>query len=304
MNEYGVFDVSDVDDPDAGQRVGERIGGETEAEMYAALDLPLIPPELREDAGEIQAAREDDLPDLLEDGELRGDLHTHTDWSDGDDSIETMVEAAVDFGYDYHGITDHAAGPGVFGNTGLNEDDIREQIDAVDQYRKNTEIKLFHGIEANVDADGGVTTDDDVLAELDFVIASPHSALNQDRSEATDRLVSAIEHPEVDILGHPTGRLINDRPGVDLDVQRIADAAAENGVALEINANPHRLDLRAEAARVAIEAGATITINTDGHGTTEFEKIVYGVHTARRGWVETDDVLNARDAAGVRDFLE
>jgi DNA polymerase (family 10) len=304
MNEYGVFDVSDVEDPDAGQRVGERVAGETEQEMYAALDLPLIPPELREDAGEVQAAQEGDLPDLLEEGQLRGDLHTHTDWSDGTDSLEAMVEAAADVGYDYHGVTDHAAGPGVFGNTGLSEDDVREQMGVVDDLRGEYDVEIFHGLEANVDAEGALTTDDDLLAELDLVIAAPHSALGQDREPATDRLVRAVEHPETDILAHPTGRLINDRPGLDLDVERLAAAAADHDTALEINADPHRLDLRAEAARVAVDAGATITVNTDGHGTTAFEKIVYGVHTARRGWVETADVLNARDAEGVRDFLE
>jgi DNA polymerase (family 10) len=304
MNEYGVFDISEVADPDAGQRVGQRIAGDTENEMYAALDLPFIPPELREDAGEVQAAQEGHLPDLLVEDDINGDFHTHTDWSDGTATIEEMIAAAADFGYDYHGVTDHAEGPGVFGATGLSAADIREQMGVIEDLRDQYDIDVFHGIEANIDADGAITTDNDVLAALDLVIVSPHSALGQGRDAATARIVRALEHPAVDILAHPTGRLINDRPGLDLAFERVAEAAAEHDTALEINANPHRLDLRAEAVRVAANAGATIAINTDSHGTTGFEKIAYGVHTARRGWIEPADVINTRDVEGVRAFIE
>ena len=309
LNEYGCFDVSAVDDPDAGQRVGERVAGETEAGMYAALDLPLIPPELRENTGEIEAAREDGLPDLVTEDAIRGDLHAHSEWSDGDATVEEMALGAAEFGHDYLAITDHAEGPGVFGNTGLAPDEIREQADAIADARDaladaGHDLELLHGVETNVTAGGGLSTPDDVLAELDIVIASPHAALDQDREPATDRLVAAIEHPQTDILGHPTGRMINQRPGLSPDIDRLADAAAESETALEINANPNRLDLRDSAVRVAVEAGAVLAIGTDAHRPGAFAEGRYGVHTARRGWAETDDVLTARDIDGVRAFLD
>ena len=305
MNEYGVFDVTDVDDPDAGQRVGERIAGETEESMYAALDLPLIPPEIREGAGEIDAAREGTLPELVVEGDVRGDLHTHTDWSDGRASIAEMAQAAAERGYDYYAVTDHASGPGMVGGVGLSDDEIREQMDAIEDAREKTDsgLTLLHGIETNIDADGGLSTADDLLADLDVVVASPHAALGQDRETATDRLVRAVEHPSVDILGHPTGRLINEREGLDLDVARIAEAAADAGTALEINADPARLDLHGELVRVAIDAGATIAVDTDGHAPGALAYIRYGVHTARRGWCESDEVLNTRDVDELRAFL-
>ncbi|WP_435063617.1 DNA polymerase/3'-5' exonuclease PolX [Halobaculum sp. EA56] len=302
LNEYGVFDIRDVDDPDAGQRVGERLGGAEESEMYGALDLPVIPPELREDTGEIDAAAAGGLPDLIAEDEIRGDLHTHTEWSDGGNTVAEMVEAAADRGYDYHCVTDHAEGPGVFGDTGLSDADVREQAEEVGAVRADADIEVFHGVEANVDADGDVTTSDDLLSDLDIVIASPHAALDQ--GDATDRLVRAVEHPEVDVLGHPTGRLINERAGLDVDYERLAEAAADAGTALEVNANPARLDLDGDAVRAAVEAGAAVAVNTDAHTPAEFDNVRYGVHTARRGWAETADVLNARDADGLRAFLD
>jgi len=302
LNEYGVFDVSDVDDPDSGQRVGERLGGADESEMYGALDLPVIPPEMREDTGEIRAALDGDLPDPLTEGEVRGDLHTHTAWSDGANTIAEMVEGAADRGYEYHCVTDHAEGPGVFGDTGLTDEAVREQAEEVAAVREGAEIDVLHGVEANIDADGDVTTSDDVLADLDIVIASPHAALDQ--GEATDRLIRAVEHPHVDVLGHPTGRLINQRPGLEVDFERLAEAAAAAGTALEVNSNPARLDCNGDAVRAAVEAGAAIAVNTDAHSPPELDNVRYGVHTARRGWAETADVVNAHDAEGLRAFLE
>mgnify|MGYP000067788155 CR=1 FL=1 len=304
MNEYGVFDVSDVDDPDAGQRVGTRIGGETEVEMYGALDLPVIPPELREETGEIEVAAAGDLPDLVTIEEIRGDVHTHTDWSDGDVTIREMVDAAVERGYDYHCVTDHATGPGMVGGVGLDDDALREQAETVREVAADAPIPVYHGVETNVDAEGGLSTADDLLADLDVVVASPHSALDQGREAATDRLVRAVEHPAVDVLGHPHGRLLNRRAGLDPDVERVATAAAEHGVALEVNANPHRLDLPGEAVRIAVEAGATIAVDTDAHRPAELDHVRYGVHTARRGWAEAADVLNARDADAFASFVE
>jgi DNA polymerase (family 10) len=301
VNEYGVFDVSDVADPDAGQRVGERVAGETEAGVYDALGLPFIEPELREDAGEIDAAKANGLPDLLTEPDVRGDLHTHTDYSDGDNTIAEMVAGAAEFGHDYIAITDHGEGPGVFGNSGLDAEDLRDQRAEIESVAADADIDVFAGVETNVDSEGNVeSVPDDALAGLDVVIASPHSALEGD---ATERLVRAIEHEHVDVLGHPTGRLINSRPGVDMDAERVAAAAAREGVALEVNANPHRLDLTGGHVRTALEAGATVVIDTDAHSPAEFANVTYGVHTARRGWAEAADVLNARDADGVREFL-
>ncbi|MFA1610469.1 DNA polymerase/3'-5' exonuclease PolX [Halobellus rubicundus] len=305
MNEYGVFDVSEVDDPDADQRVGERVAGETEESMYAALDLPWIPPELREGTGEINAASEGALPELLGEDDLHGDLHTHTDWSDGRSSVSEMVEAAVDRGYDYYAVTDHATGPGMVGGVGLSDDDLREQMGAIEDAREEygEDLTLFHGVETNVDSDGDLSTGDDVLDELDVVVASPHAALGQDREAATERLVRAVEHPSVDVLGHPTGRLINEREGLEFDVERVATAASDAGTAIEINADPARLDLRGELVRVAVDAGATIAIDTDAHAPGALDYARYGVHTARRGWCEPDDVLNAWAVGDLRSFL-
>ena len=300
VNEYGVFDISDVDDPDAGQRVGEKVAGETEASMYEVLGLPLIAPEMREDNGEIDAALNGDLPDLIEEDDVRGDLHLHTNWSDGNNSIAEMVEGAADFGHDYIVISDHATGSGMVGGVGLEDDELEEQMEEVHAVAEDAPIDVFTGVEANIDPDGGISVGDDVLAELDIVVASPHSSLDGD---ATERLIRAIEHPSVDILGHPSGRLINRRPGHDFDVRKVAKAAADNGVALEINSNPYRLDLWGAAVQVAVDEGATIAIDTDAHSPGEYGNVRYGVHTARRGWAEAADVLNTRDADGIREFL-
>ena len=300
LNEYGVFDVSDVEDPDSGQRVGERVAGETEADVYGAVDLPPIPPELRENRGEIEAAAEGALPDLVETDDVRGDLHLHTTASDGAASIDEMVAAAAEYGHEYVGIADHATGPGMVGGVGLDDGALAAHADAIRAAGGDAPIDVLAGVEANVGSEGGIHVGDDALAELDFVVASPHSGLDGD---GTDRLVAAIEHPEVDILGHPTGRLLNQRPGLEIDIERVAQAAADAGTALEINADPHRLDLRSSYVSVAVEAGATIAVNTDAHGTDAYRNLRFGVHTARRGWAEPADVLNCRDAEGVRAFF-
>ncbi|MGM0449005.1 MAG: helix-hairpin-helix domain-containing protein [Methanobacteriota archaeon] len=322
LNEYGLFDVSDVegeevdaedaeaadtDDGDAEEpdatRAGERVAGESEDEVYRALDMEPVPPELREDRGEVEAAAEERLPVLVDPGDLCGDLHTHTDWSDGAFSIAEMALAAEARGYDYHVVSDHATGPGMVGGVGLDEADIEEQAAAIAEAADEVEIPILHGIEANIDADGDLATDDEALAALDIVVASPHAALGQDSEAATERLVRAVEHPLVDVLGHPTGRLINERSGLDPDVKAIAEAAAANGTAIEVNANPARLDADGEFVRAAVEAGATIAVNTDAHAPRELDNARYGVHTARRGWARAADVLNARSLNGLRSFL-
>jgi DNA polymerase (family 10) len=305
VNEYGIFDVSGLEDGEAsGRRAGERVAGETEEGMYAALDLAWIPPELREDTGEIEAAANDGLPDLIEEGAVRGDLHVHTDWSDGTTSIEELVDAAESFGHEYLCITDHATGPGMVGGVGVSDDDLLEQVERVREIDRESGIDVFAGVEANVDREGGLSVGEEVLEALDLVVASPHSALDMEPDAATDRLVRAISHPGTDVLGHPTGRMLTRRPGLEPDLETIAAAAAEHGTALEINANPNRLDLWGRAVKVAVEAGATIAINTDAHGPEEFEYVRYGVHTARRGWAEPADVLNTGSAADVREFVE
>ncbi|MFP8889409.1 DNA polymerase/3'-5' exonuclease PolX [Natrialbaceae archaeon A-CW2] len=305
LNEYGAFDVSEIDDPDAGQRVGERVAGDTEASMYDALGLPWIPPELREDRGEIDAAAAGELPDLLTREDVRGDLHTHTEWSDGNNTIEEMLEAALDAGYDYFGVADHAEGPGVVGGMGLTDDEILEQVDAIRAAASTLEgdLTVFAGIEANIDADGDIGLGDDVIDALDLIVASPHSALDQDPTAAEARLLRAIENPAVDVIGHPSGRLLNDREGLALDAGTLGEAAAEHGTALEVNANPRRLDLWGSAVKAALEEGAPIAINTDAHRPTSLEYIRWGVHTARRGWAEPDDAINCWDLERLERFL-
>ena len=301
INEYGVFDVSAIEDADAGQRVGELVASESEAAMYGALDLPWIPPEIRENRGEIAAADDGDLPDLVAEADVRGDLHTHTDASDGRETIEGMAAAAAERGYDYLAVTDHATGPGVVGGVGLDDEELLTHAERVREAAADADVALFSGVEANITADGELSVSDDVLAELDCVVASPHAALDGD---GTDRLVRAVEHPAVDVLGHPTGRQLNRRAGLDVDFERLATAAADAGTALEVNANPNRLDLRGGAVGIVVEHGATVAVNTDAHAPTSLDYVTYGVHTARRGWAESADVLNARDADGVRAFLE
>ncbi len=300
VNEYGVFDVSEVDDIEASQRVGERVTSETEEAMYEAVGLPWIPPELREDNGELDAASSNELPDLLTEGDVRGDLHVHSEWSDGQNSIEEMVAGAVDFGHDYLAITDHASGPGIVSATGLSDDELGKQREAIEEVAAEADIEVLAGVEANIGADGEISVGEDVLSELDIVVASPHSGLDGD---GTDRIIRAIEHPHVNVIGHPTGRYLNQRAGLELDFERVAKAAAEYEVALEVNANPRRLDLSGGAVQTAIEAGAVVVIDTDAHRPASYELLQYGVHTARRGWAETGDVLNTRDAEGLYDFL-
>ncbi len=301
VNEYGVFDVSDVADPSAGQRVGDRIAGATEEEVYAALDMAWMPPELRENRGEVDAATSGALPALLNGEDINGDLHLHTTWSDGHESIESMVEAAAAFGHDYITITDHATGPGMVGGVGVSDADLARQLAEIRSVNETAPIEVFAGVEANIGMDGAISVDDAVLADLDCVIASPHSGLNED---GTDRLVAAINHPEVDIIGHPTGRLLNQRAGHEIDINRVTDAAAATDTALEINANPNRLDLRSSYVKTAIESNVLLSINTDAHRPESYGNVRYGVHTARRGWVEPADVLNCRSVDGVQTFLE
>ncbi len=302
LNEYGAFDVSEVEH-DAGQRVGERVAGTDEAGMYEALGLPHIPPELRENRGEITAAEAGELPDLLTREDIRGDLHTHTEWSDGNNTIEEMVAAAEAQGYAYYCIADHAEGPGVVGGMGLTNEEILEQAAAIDELNEEYDIHVLAGIEANIDGDGKIGLSAAVIDALDLIVASPHSALDQDSAAANERLIRAVENPAVDILGHPSGRLLNQREGLAIDAGALGEAAAEHGTALEVNANPRRLDLWGSAVQAAIDEGATVAVNTDAHRPASLEYVRWGVHTARRGWAEPADVINTWPRSDLEDFL-
>ncbi len=301
MNEYGVFDVSGLDDEKAeDQRAGTRVAAETEAEMYEALSMAWVPPELRENRGEVSAAAEGSLPSLVEPDDIAGDLHTHSNWSDGSNTIAEMVDGAAEFGHQYVCLTDHASGPGIVGGVGLDDEEIRDQLTEIRAVGDDADIEVLAGIEANIDSDGSVSVGDDVLADLDVVIASPHSGLDGD---GTDKLVEAAGHSAVDIIGHPTGRQINQRSGMGIDIERLARVAADNDTALEINANPRRLDLSGRLVQLAIDHGATVAVNTDAHAPASYSYVRYGVHTARRGWAESDDVLNTRSLSSLRSFL-
>jgi len=266
---------------------------ETEEKVYAALGLPWIPPELREDRGEVQAAKAGKLPKLIEVKDVIADLHVHSTWSDGSLSILEMAAAAAKRGLRVIAITDHSAGLGVAG--GL---DMTKHAQQVSEIRKVQAalgdcILILHGSEVEIKADGTLDYPDEFLASLDLVVASLHASLRQPREKVTRRAVSAIRNPHVDIFGHPTGRLIPDREGADLDIDAVLAAAAETGVALEINAHPARLDLDDQHARRAKELGIPLSINTDAHSEDDLDRLFYGVAIARRAWLTKDDVINA-----------
>ncbi len=264
----------------------------TEEDVYARLGLPYIPPTLREDRGEIEAALAGRLPDLIQRPAIQGDLHAHTTWSDGRASIEEMARAAQAQGLRYLVITDHSRSLGVA--NGLSLERLREQaaeVRAVDA-RLGPDFRVLHGTEMEIRADGTLDYPDEVLAELDFVIASLHVGLSQSREQATRRVLAALDNPHVDMLGHPTGRLLPDRAGADLDMSAIFIAASARGCILEINSNPRRLDLNDVQARRAVELGVRLAINTDAHQPADFELLPYGLAMAQRGWVTAPVVVN------------
>jgi DNA polymerase (family X) len=278
LNEYGVF------------RGEKSIAGKSEEEVYKVLGLTYIPPELRENTGEIEAAREGKLPHLVDYGDVRGDLQTQTKWTDGANSIEEMVEEARRLGREYIAITDHTKGLAMMG---ADEAQLREQIGVIRALnRKLKGFTVLTGAEVNIDKDGTLDIADDVLAELDVVGVAVHSHFNLPRDEMTRRIIRAMENPHADVLFHPTGRVINKRPAYDVDIDAIIDAAKRTGTVLEVDAYPERLDLKDEHVRKAIAAGVKIVIDTDAHSVNHLSFIDYGVATARRGWAEKGDVLN------------
>ena len=281
LSEYGVF---------KGDR---RIAGRTEEEVYRALKLPLIPPELREDRGEIEAAQKGALPKLVTLDDIRGDLHVHTKWSDGRNTIEEMARAARALGRKYIVISDHTRALKIFG--GLDVDGLTKEVAEVRAAAKKLRgIALLTGTEMDIRADGTLDLPDAALAKLDFVIASVHSAFRQDKEKMTKRIIKAVENPNVDCIGHLTGRLLGRREGYAVDVEAVLKAAARNGTAIELNANPLRLDLTDQACRRARELGVQVVINTDAHSAEDLQLMRYGVATAQRGWLEKSNVLNAR----------
>ncbi|MDZ7272016.1 MAG: DNA polymerase/3'-5' exonuclease PolX [candidate division KSB1 bacterium] len=283
INEYGVF------------RGEELVGGATEEEVFAAVGLPWIPPELREDQGEIEAAAEGRLPRLVSQEDLRGDLHVHSDWTDGADTIEAMAAAAQGKGYAYLAICDHSPTVGI--TNGLTPERLLAQmaeIDALNQRlaAEGNPFRLLKGIEVDIRPDGTLDLPEDLLARLDIVVAAVHTRFTLSVEEMTRRIVRAIENPVVDVLAHPTGRLIGRREAYQVDIDRLIDACRANGKALELNAYPERLDLSDLHCRKAKDKGVKVAISTDAHRQGNLEWMAYGLATARRGWLEPQDVLN------------
>jgi DNA polymerase (family X) len=271
---------------------GKVIAGKTEAEIYSKLKLAYIEPELRENTGEIEAAENGTLPNLLRLADMRGDLQMHTTASDGRNSIEEMGEAAQKLGYEYIALTDHSKAVTVA--NGMDERRTLEQIKRIRAAQERVPgIRLLAGIEVDILKNGLLDLDGEVLAQLDVVVASVHSYMNLPREEMTDRILAAIENPYTQIVAHPTGRLVMRREPFDYDMEKIFDAAAKNGVAMESNAYPDRLDLKDVHLRLAKQRGVKIVISTDSHATKHLNFMKYGVITARRGWIEKNDVLNA-----------
>ena len=262
-----------------------------EEDVYRTLGLPWMPPEIREARGEIKAALEGRLPDLIRQGDVLGDLHAHTDWSDGAASVEEMAEAAQGKGYQYLVISDHSQGLGVA--NGLTPKRLAEQRELIDRLnRRYDRLRLLQGAEVEIKADGILDFPDEILARLDVVLASLHSGLRQDRRQVTERLLRAMRNPHVDIIGHPMGRLLNQREGADLDMSQVLAVAAETGTVLEVNSSPFRLDLDDVHIRRAVELGVRLAINSDAHNPGGLDMVIYGVATARRGWAEAKDVIN------------
>jgi DNA polymerase (family 10) len=279
INEYGVF------------RGRRRIGGRTEEDVFEAVGLPWIPPELRENRGEIEAARAGHLPKLVTLGNIRGDLQMHTDATDGKHSLAEMAAACAAHGYEYIAITDHTQAVRVAG--GLTRAGFRTQWRAIDRLaRRQPKPVILKGAEVDILEDGSLDLDEDTLAELDLVVVSVHSRFNMPKAQMTRRVVKALQHPRVHILGHPTGRLLGKRDPYPIDMGEVIKAARDHGVLLEINAQPDRLDLNDLHIRMAREAGVTLVINTDAHRTQELDCMRYGVDQARRGWCEARDIAN------------
>jgi DNA polymerase (family 10) len=275
INEYGVF------------RKEKRIAGATEEEIFRSVNLSFIPPELREDQGEIEAAQKGTLPTLIQLKDIKGDLHVHTRWSDGNNTVDEMAQAARRRGYRYMAICDHSVSMGIA--HGLNRERLEKQIEEIEAINhKLRDFKVLRGIEVDIKSNGELDLDEDVLKRLDWVVAAVHSKFTQSEAEMTRRIIKAIEDPNVDIIAHPTGRIIGKREPYQVDMEKVMDACKANAKLLELNAYPERLDLSDIHCRKAKEKGVKLAISTDGH----MEWMKFGVATARRGWIEPQDVAN------------
>jgi len=291
LNEYGLFD---------GNR---RIAGATEVEIYKKLGLAFVPPELREDRGEVEQARKHQLPHLVDLGDIRGDLHAHTDWSDGTASIAEMAAAAKARGYEYLAITDHSRRVTVA--HGLDPARLSRQIRQVDRVNEKLEgITLLKGSEVDILADGRLDLPDHILSQLDIVVAAVHYKFDLPRAAQTERIIRAMDNPYVTIIAHPTGRLIGEREPYDIDIDRLVSAAKERGSFLEINAEPDRLDLDDVHAKAAKTMGVKLAISTDAHATQMLGYMRFGIDQARRGWLDADDVINTRSLAQLRKLIK
>ncbi|MGE5414681.1 MAG: DNA polymerase/3'-5' exonuclease PolX [Syntrophomonadaceae bacterium] len=290
INEYGIY------------RGRRRVGGRTEEEVFRAVGLPWIPPELREDRGEIEAARADSLPRLVELGEIRGDLQMHTDATDGKNTLSEMVEACRARGYEYVAITDHTKAVRVAG--GLKGSEFRRQFREIERLRPRfPKVGILKGAEVDILDDGRLDLDEGTLAELDLVLVSVHSTFRMTEAAMTERVLRALRHPRVHVLSHPSGRILGRREPYPIDMARVARAAADLGVLLEINAQPDRLDLSDVHVKMAREAGARFVVSTDAHRVSELDFMRYGVDQARRGWCTATDVANTRPLAEFRKIL-
>jgi len=303
VNEWGVFRVPEGADPDTLDKdEGERLAGETEEGVYEALGLSWVPPALRENRGEIEVAREGPLPRLVELGDVRGDLQMHSTWSDGKTSIEEMARACAALGYEYLAVTDHSQAMAMV--QGLTPEKARAQWQEVEEVRELVpEIAILTSAEVDILKDGDLDLPDDVLEALDLVVISVHSFMDQDRKTMTRRVLRAMAHPAVDILAHPTGRRINRREPFELDVEAVLEAATEHQVAVELNANPRRLDLNDVHVHRAKELDVPVVISTDAHSPAGLTDMRFGVDQARRGWLEAADVLNTRTLTEFRSWL-
>jgi DNA polymerase (family 10) len=316
LSEHGFLRLGDDGEPLTGEATELRTF-ETEDEVYAFLGLPVIPPELREDEGEIEAALAGRLPSLVGLADLRGDLHSHSEWSDGVHSIERMAEAARARGHAYQVLTDHTVSLAIA--RGLDPARFAEQRGIVEVLNRRFAaeeaageappgspaegFRLLHGCELEIRADGALDLPDEVLAAFDVVVASLHVARRQPREQLTSRVLAAIESPHVDVIAHPAGRMIQDRDDLDLDWDAVFAAAARTGTALEVNGSPHRLDLSADRARRAVAAGCIVSIDSDAHRTEELDYLRWGVSQARRAWIEPSVVLNTRSRAALLDWV-
>jgi len=304
LSEYGVFEIPDESLGDAlGERgvasEGEIVAGDTEEAVYESLDLPWFPPEMREDRGEIAIALEGGLPRLVQQSDLKGDLHMHSTWSDGRNTIEEMVEACEARGYEYMAITDHSKVLAMV--EGLDAEKLRRQWSEIDEVQsRHPDIRVLKGMEVDILKDGSLDLEDDMLEQLDVVIISIHSFFGLPAAEQTARVLKALSHPSAQIFGHPTGRIINRRGPIDIEIDEILQACAEFGVAVEVNSHPNRLDLRDTHLWRARELGVPVLVTTDAHRTDELDLAHYGVEQARRAWLSPEHVLNTRSVA---DFL-